>query len=308
MASAALALALSGCAFGGDESGYVSDDCSYYYPGFADLNVEGSLGGEVKVLNAAATAQNTTQKQRKETITGTGEAVADDSIVTISVSAWTDQGEGVLPLESWTVNEANRSQAPWLDDVLSCAQVGDRVVFTDVTTAFFSEDSVTQLGLTTDEVLVLVADIITLVPEKISGEAIDMPASFPAISNDENGAPVVTLRSSMSLPVAGKVEIFTRIEGSRDRIVGADDFITVQYHGVNLKNGEVFDTSWDDMQPLMMNLGSLIEGFQNGMVGQRIGSQIVVKVPSDLGYGEFVEGQNQTGDILFVIDILASDS
>ncbi len=306
--SAALTLALTGCSFGGDDSGYISEDCFYYYPGFEDLTVDGALGGEVKVLNASGNQQSTAQKQRKETITGTGAEVEDDSIVTISVSAWTDQGEGILPIESWTVDKTNRAQAPWLDDVLSCAQVGDRILYTDASTEFFSEDALASIGMTVDEVLVLVADVMTIVPEKISGEVKEMPASFPEITNDENGAPVVTLRNSATIPDAGKVEVFTRISGTGDRVVGASDFITVQYHGVNLHTGEVFDTSWDDMQPLMMSLSSLIEGFQEGMLGQTVGSQIVVKVPADLGYGDFVEGQQNTGDILFVIDILASDS
>ncbi|MBX3311550.1 MAG: FKBP-type peptidyl-prolyl cis-trans isomerase [Microbacteriaceae bacterium] len=307
MTSAALTLVLAGCS-AGDDSGYIADDCNYYYPGFEDLTVEGTLGGEIQVLNATGVAQNTAQKQRKEVITGNGDAIQDDSIVTISVSAWTDQGEGILPIESWTVNDTNRAQAAWLDNVLSCAQVGDRIVYTDASTQFFSEDALASIGMSTDEVLVLVADVMALVPEKVSGEVQDMPATFPEISNDTNGAPVVTLRDGVTLPAAGQVEVFTRIAGTGDHLVAASDFITVQYHGVNLVTGEVFDTSWDDMQPLMMSLSTLIEGFQDGMIGQSVGSQIVVKVPADLGYGAYVDGESSTGDILFVIDILASDS
>lgn len=301
-----LALTFTGCATVGDPE-YVAEDCSYYYPEFDSLDADGAFGEQVKLINKSGDRQRIENEQRKETISGTGAEINPDSLVTLSISAWTDQGEEILPLERWTVNEFNRFQAPWLDGILNCAQVGDRVLYTAAATSFFTPEAVGQLGLSTDEAMVIIADVIKLVPEKILGEIKEMPASFPEIENDATGAPVVKLRDSIKLPNPGEVEVFTRIESDEDAVVGENDFIAVQYHGVNLKTGEVFDTSWDTLSPLMMNLGSLIPGFQQGIVGAKVGSQIAVMVPADLGYGEYVEGQKQTGDILFLIDILASD-
>ncbi len=84
----------------------------------------------------------------------------------------------------------------------------------------------------------------------------------------------------------------------KDRKVGtgaeaqAGNLITVDYTGW-LRDGTKFDSSVDRGEPYQFTLGvdSVIEGWQQGLLGMRVGGTRVLYIPPDLAYGE--EG-NQT--------------
>jgi peptidylprolyl isomerase len=88
----------------------------------------------------------------------------------------------------------------------------------------------------------------------------------------------------------------------------AGDAVTVQYVGVNYSNGQQFDASWDSGQPFEFELGSgsVIPGWDEGVVGMKVGGRRQLVIPPDLGYG--AAGQppdippNET--LVFVIDLL----
>jgi len=84
------------------------------------------------------------------------------------------------------------------------------------------------------------------------------------------------------------------------------DTVVVQYVGVSFSNGEEFDASWDRGQPFPVQLGtgSVIEGWEKGLIGIRKGGRRMLTIPPELGYGR--EGYppaiapNET--LVFVID------
>jgi len=64
------------------------------------------------------------------------------------------------------------------------------------------------------------------------------------------------------------------------------DTVKVHYTG-KLEDGEVFDTS-KDREPLEFTIGggSVIPGFENGIIGMEIGSKKVVTIPPEDAYGK----------------------
>jgi peptidylprolyl isomerase len=84
------------------------------------------------------------------------------------------------------------------------------------------------------------------------------------------------------------------------------DTVIVQYVGVSFSTGDEFDASWDRGQPFPVQLGtgSVIQGWEKGLVGIRKGGRRMLKIPPELGYGR--EGYppaiapNET--LVFVID------
>lgn len=86
------------------------------------------------------------------------------------------------------------------------------------------------------------------------------------------------------------------------------DQITVQYVGVDYATGEQFDASWDNGQPLPLQLGAgqVISGWDQGLEGMKVGGRRELIIPPDLAYG----AQGQPPDIapnatlVFVIDLL----
>lgn len=65
------------------------------------------------------------------------------------------------------------------------------------------------------------------------------------------------------------------------------DKVTAHYTGT-LTNGEKFDSSIDRGQPLSFILGSgqVIKGWEEGILGMKVGEKRKLTIPSELGYGE----------------------
>ncbi len=93
-------------------------------------------------------------------------------------------------------------------------------------------------------------------------------------------------------------------------VVEAGDTIVCNYLG-QVWNGNVFDNSYDRGAPLdfQIGVGMVIAGWDDGLVGQRVGSRVLLAIPPHLGYGEF--GVPQAGiaggdTLVFVTDIVAA--
>jgi peptidylprolyl isomerase len=86
--------------------------------------------------------------------------------------------------------------------------------------------------------------------------------------------------------------------------------VSVQYVGVNYKNGKQFDASWDRGQPFNFTLGAgqVIPGWDKGVVGMRPGGRRELIIPPSLGYGPQgrppVIKPNET--LVFVVDLVSA--
>jgi peptidylprolyl isomerase len=67
--------------------------------------------------------------------------------------------------------------------------------------------------------------------------------------------------------------------------VQAEDTVTLNYVGVNCSTGTIFDDSYSRGEPATFPLSGLIEGWQLGIPGMRVGGQRLLVIPPDLGYG-----------------------
>jgi FKBP-type peptidyl-prolyl cis-trans isomerase FkpA len=67
---------------------------------------------------------------------------------------------------------------------------------------------------------------------------------------------------------------------------GGGDTVTVHYIG-SLTNGQVFDNSYVAGAPITFRLGAgqVIAGFDQGVVGMKVGGKRRLTIPPNLGYG-----------------------
>ena len=95
--------------------------------------------------------------------------------------------------------------------------------------------------------------------------------------------------------------------GAGDEAV-AGEVVEVHYVGVSWSTGRQFDASWDRGQTLKFGLGKgqVISGWDQGVVGMRVGGRRRITVPPMLGYGKrgagAVIGPDET--LVFVVDLL----
>ena len=81
--------------------------------------------------------------------------------------------------------------------------------------------------------------------------------------------------------------------------------VLVHYVGVDYATGEQFDASWDRGEPVDFPLRGLIQGWQDGIPGMRVGGRRQLVVPPRLAYGPAGGSHRLSGQTLvFVIDLL----
>ena len=98
------------------------------------------------------------------------------------------------------------------------------------------------------------------------------------------------------------------VEGTGDP-VAAGATVTVDYCGVGLDSGAIFDSSFARGQPATFPLDGVIMGWQDGIPGMKPGGRRVLIIPGDQAYGPNPPpgsgiGPNET--LVFVVDMLSS--
>jgi peptidylprolyl isomerase len=84
------------------------------------------------------------------------------------------------------------------------------------------------------------------------------------------------------------------------------DVVDVHYVGVEFDTGEEFDSSWDRGESITFPLSGLIQGWQEGIPGMRVGGRRQLVIPPEMAYGPAGAGHRLSGKTLvFIIDLLA---
>ncbi|KAB7791058.1 FKBP-type peptidyl-prolyl cis-trans isomerase [Bifidobacterium leontopitheci] len=143
---------------------------------------------------------------------------------------------------------------------------------------------------------------------KATGEEVkDVPANLPKVTRAKDGKPSITMNGYKG---SDKLVAQTLIKG-KGKTVTNKNTVKVKYTGW-LLDGKQFDSSWDknttlDADTYSGGSNTVIEGWQQGMVGQTVGSQVLLVIPPDLGYGNKAAGSIPANSTLvFVVDILAA--
>ena len=84
------------------------------------------------------------------------------------------------------------------------------------------------------------------------------------------------------------------------------DNVTVQYVLKDWATGEILESSWKQ-GPANLSLSKVIQGWQKGVPGMRVGGRRVLVVPPSLAYGSAGSGKvAPNATLIFVIDLLAT--
>lgn len=88
----------------------------------------------------------------------------------------------------------------------------------------------------------------------------------------------------------------------------AGGMVKVHYLGVDYQTGEEFDSSWDRGEAAEFPLAGLIEGWQEGIPGMKVGGRRQLTIPPENAYGPAGGGHPLSGrTLVFVIDLLEAN-
>ena len=298
-ASALLVLGLAGCASGGSSAQACTPLAS---PGAAtkSVTVTGDFGKTPTVkFTPGITA---TETQSVTNIAGTGAVVLPGQSVNVDAQIYNGKTGDLIQATKYDGNLATLpvdvKRLGGLSKALQCQKVGSRVV------AVIGNDETlaTALGLTKNDTVVAVFDIVKAVSNRADGAPQVVEDGLPQVVLSEDGVPGITIPSSTP-PAKLKVAVLKKGSGA---VVADHANVTVQYLGVVWqKDAQPFDSSWSRGTPADFNVDGVVPGFRDAIVGQTIGSQVLVVIPPDQGYGDKANGvipANST--LVFVIDIL----
>ncbi len=106
-------------------------------------------------------------------------------------------------------------------------------------------------------------------------------------------------------PIELETEDLTVGEGS-EAVAGRN--VMVHYVGHAWSDGQQFDASWDrgDTFDFRLGAGQVIQGWDQGVAGMKVGGRRRITIPPELGYGSRGAGGAIKGGetLVFVVDLL----
>ena len=90
------------------------------------------------------------------------------------------------------------------------------------------------------------------------------------------------------------------------RVAEPGQRVTVHYVGVAYSTGEEFDSSWSRNETITFGLHQVIQGWQLGIPGMKIGGRRKLVIPANLGYGDRGAGAAiKPGEtLIFIVDLI----
>ncbi|WP_256714318.1 FKBP-type peptidyl-prolyl cis-trans isomerase [Microbacterium sp. RU33B] len=259
---------------------------------------------EVEGVGAAATVTvpadlEFAELERTVLSEGDGEEIVAGDLVTVTYQI-VDAATGEVLEDSATSPAGDGEIVPMLLDpqamsifvaALECAPLGSQSVLA-IPGAMLGEGAAS---------VVVVAQAEETLPTVATGADQEPVAGMPAVTLDEDGKPTITIPDA-DAPATVEIALLKKGDGET---VAAGDAVVVQYEGVKWSDGTVFDGSWQRGTPSQFQTTGVVAGFRQALEGQQVGSQVLVVIPPEFGYGEKEGDALQFETLVFVVDILA---
>lgn len=155
-----------------------------------------------------------------------------------------------------------------------------------------------------------------------SGSAASSSAAEPSAQACETVSPTAEPAEELTTDLARKPEPPTTDAAPPCDLVVSDVVVgtgaeavdgstaAVKYVGAFHGTGEEFDSSWsrspDETIAVPLGEGRVVPGFEQGIVGMKVGGRRMITIPSDLGYGPQGRPPVIPGDatLVFVMDLV----
>jgi peptidylprolyl isomerase len=164
---------------------------------------------------------------------------------------------------------------------------------------------------TKESTVVLVLDIYQTYPRKANGRARLPQSGMPTVVQTDQGVHGLSFPNA-PIPTELRVSVLKQGDGVA---IQEGDFVTTHFTGAVWNTREIFSTSFEQGNPLSLvardsftggdGVG-VIPGLAQALIGQTVGSQVLVSVPPSLGHpaGRAPVGVPDGSTLVYVFDIL----
>ena len=200
---------------------------------------------------------------------------------------------------------------PGLATALEGQKVGSRVLAVIPPKDAFGAAGNSSIGVGANDTVVFVIDMLKSFNNTagVSGtQTSDGGGALPTVTAGAAGkGPTITIPNTAAPKT---LQVKTLIKGT-GAVVKKGQYIVVQYTGVNWRTKKVFDSSWSRSEPFATAIGEgqVIKGWDDGLVGQTVGSRVLLVIPPADGYGSAGSssaGIKGTDTLVFAVDIIAA--
>lgn len=247
-------------------------------------------------------------------IPGSGDVIESGSYVDFEATVYGGADQAVLTATTYGANDAPSQRIPIvagsnpISDAFLCQQAGARFTLTGTSGEIFGA---TSGNGPTDDTVVVVFDVINAYPRSSSGLPQFAQDGMPAVTSAPDGRPGIAV-PSIAPPTELRISTLTKGDGP---VLSEGQTVVVHYTGV-LWGGGVFDSTWEMNRPADLVAQSYIDnagvgvvpGFAKALIGQTVGSRVLVAIPPSEGYpaGQEPASIPANATMIFVIDILGT--
>lgn len=310
--SAGVVVSLTGCANGPFDSAA----CSPLYDAGSNsalVSADGDFSADPEATFPTPIVAGDIESQ--STIVGDGESLDNSDIASLQITIYSGEtGEQLISTghDSAGLRVAISERAPHFGEIAECATVGSRIVTVGTAGDILGAENIAQnqLPLTDDDTIVMVSDVESRYPSKADGANQIAPAGLPAVVLAPNGQPGFTFPAT---DAPTELKVATLKVGSGQKLVKGD-LAVMQTSGIEWNGDTTFTNSWEDpgipgiflIESSETADGGLPSGLADALIGQTVGSQVLVVLPPDVGFAEGSEPDGVTtgSTLVFVFDIL----
>lgn len=310
-----VALASGAVVVGSIAASFPAQCDSPYQPGKASALVEVTSSDEGTPQASFPTPLKTTGRELSAVTAGSGEPARATGFVDFDLNIFLGAtGEYLTGSDYQAGNPVRRvidsSSEDVLSAILECQQPGAQVVVTTTVEDVFGpvEGDAT---ITNESTIVLVVDVHQTYPRKANGSPRLPQSGMPTVVQTDEGVHGLSFPNA-PIPTELRVSVLKQGDGVA---IQEGDFVTTHFTGAVWETREIFSTSFEQGVPLsLVALDSftagegvgVIPGLAQALIGQTVGSQVLVSIPPILGYpaGQAPAGVPDGSTLVYVFDIL----
>ncbi|WP_161958395.1 FKBP-type peptidyl-prolyl cis-trans isomerase [Ornithinimicrobium cavernae] len=270
-------------------------------------------GTTVPALELTKTPLSVGETSVQEIEPGEGEgATAEQDVELKYLAVNGTTGEEILSTfptdETVSMSLANPNLLPGFLNTLEGSKPGQKMIIAMSPEDGFGEQGNAQLGIGPTDTVVFYVEVVgaTTPLTQAEGEPVEPVEGLPTVEADGTSPATITIPEGEEPPAELVVQPLIKGEGKE---IQSGQQVRMHYTGVKWSDGEQFDTSLQEgRQPFETAIGAqqVIAGWDEGLVGQTVGSRVLLVIPPDKGYGASEGHELQKETLVFVVDILAA--